>query len=250
MVPPRASEKRRKEGTREGKKGPQVAPLPPLLDNTSTEVNRARVMENASRLFTIGHSTLDLGAFLAALRKFEISLLVDVRSNPRSLRSPHFSQPEFELNLRDASIRYLFLGEELGGRPDDPKAYCPDGMVNYRERRKSFGFVAGIERVLMELERDALVLMCAEEDPINCHRFLMICPELLAVGVDPLHIRKGPVFETQREAEDRLLRAHHLGDVAGLSLFASDRAAALEDAYDAQAKKCAFRTDPYAVEYW
>jgi uncharacterized protein (DUF488 family) len=207
-------------------------------------------METTALVFTIGHSTSDLETFLAALRKFEINFLIDVRSNPRSLRSCHFSQPEFEQHLREASVRYLFLGEELGGRPDDPKAYRPDGLVNYRERRKSFGFCAGIERVLKALEQNTVVLMCAEEDPLNCHRFLMICPELVAAGLDPLHIRKGPILETQKAAEDRLLQAHHLGAVAGSSFFASDRADALEDAYEAQAMKCAFRVDPYAVEYW
>ena len=207
-------------------------------------------MHGASRLFTIGHSVLDFKTFLAALLKFEVKLLADVRSNPRSLRSPDFSQPEFEQYLREAGIRYLFLGEELGGRPNDPKAYRSDGLVNYQARRKSFAFRAGIERVLKELEQNALVLMCAEEDPLNCHRFLMICPELVAAGIEPLHIRKGAILETQTAAEDDLLQAHCFYDIAGSSLLASDRTATLEVAYEAQAQKYAFRTDPYAVEYW
>jgi len=201
-------------------------------------------------LYTIGHSNSDPDAFLDALRRCEVCLLADVRSRPRSFRFPHFSQPEFEQWLREAGIGYLFLGEELGGRPDDPKAYRPDGMVDYRERRKSFGFSAGIERVLCELEGQNLALLCAEEDPIECHRFLMICPELVARDVQPQHIRKGGWLESQREAEDRLLEAHHFHDVASHSLFAAGRAAALEDACIAQAEKCAFRADPQAVEYW
>jgi uncharacterized protein (DUF488 family) len=201
-------------------------------------------------VYTVGHSSLDLGAFVDRLRAVEVKLLADVRSRPRSLRFPHFSQPEFEQSLREAGVTYLFLGEELGGRPDDPKAYRADGLVNYRERRKSFGFQAGISRVLAELERGDLALLCAEEDPLECHRFLMICPELVALGVQPQHIRKGGRLETQREAEDRLLEIHHFGDVASGSLFATDRAAALEDAYIAQAEACAFRADPQAIEYW
>lgn len=201
-------------------------------------------------LYTLGHSSSDWSDFVNALRKWDVTLLVDIRSRPRSLRFPHFSQPEFELSLREAGVAYLFLGEELGGRPDDPKAYRADGLVNYRERRKSFGFQAGIERVLTELERVDLALMCAEEDPLECHRFLMICPELVALGVQPQHIRKGGRLESQREAEDRLLETHHFGDVASGSLFATDRAAALEDAYIAQAEACAFRADPQAIEYW
>lgn len=211
---------------------------------------RVKPMLTDHVLFTIGHSNLEPDTLLDVLRKFEVKLLVDVRSRPRSFRFPQFSQPEFEQWLREAGVSYLFLGEELGGRPDDPKAYGPNGIVDYRERRKSFGFRAGLERVLSELERQDLALLCAEEDPLDCHRFLMICPELVTSGVQPQHIRKSGRLETQREAEDRLLEAHHFHDVASHSLFAADRAAALEDACIAQAEKCAFRADPQAVEYW
>ena len=203
-------------------------------------------------LYTVGHSSSDWSDFVNALRKWDVTLLLDIRSRPRSLRFPHFSQPEFEQSLREASLAYLFLGEELGGRPEDPKAYRPDGVVDYRERRKSFGFQAGIERVLSELKHQDLALLCAEEDPLECHRFLMVCPELVTCAVQPQHIRKGGRLERQSEAEDRLLAAHHFGDVASDSLFAAsaDRAAALEEAYIAQAERCAFRADPQAVEYW
>src|SRR5574337_1324041 len=160
-------------------------------------------------LFTVGHSNLDGRVFCETLRKFGVTLLIDVRSRPQSHRFPQFNQLELEQSLREAGIRYLFLGEELGGRPDDPKAYREDGLANYRARRKSHSFQQGIERVLAELGQNALALMCAEEDPLACHRFLMICPELVALGMEPRHIRKDGVVETQREAEDRLLEAHH-----------------------------------------
>lgn len=207
-------------------------------------------MDRFQRLFTIGHSNAELGAFLAVLKELQVTLLMDVRSRPQSYRFPHFNQLEFEQSLREVGIRYLFLGEELGGRPEDPKAYREDGLVNYRARRKSRAFEAGLERVLSELEQNTLAVMCAEEDPLTCHRFLMICPELVAAGVEPQHIRKGGVLETQREAEDRLLEAHHFGDVSSGSLFSAERAAALEDAYDAQARECAFRADPQTIDYW
>jgi hypothetical protein len=92
--------------------------------------------------------------------------------------------------------------------------------------------------------------MCAEEDPLNCHRFLMISPELVILGVEPCHIRKGGIIETQREAEDRLLQNQQLAAVAGASLFSVDREAALERAYMAQSEKCAFRIDPRVLEPW
>ncbi len=202
------------------------------------------------QLYTIGHSNLDWETFLSALRQFEIALVGDVRSRPLSSRFPHFSQPEIEFGLREAGMRYIFLGEELGGRPEDRKVYRSDGLVDYRACRRTRGFQSGIERVQRELDASALALMCAEEDPLDCHRFLMICPELVILGLDPAHIRRGAALETQREAEDRLLGQQQLSTVLGPSLFPIDRAQVLEDAYLAQAEKCAFRLDPQTAEIW
>jgi uncharacterized protein (DUF488 family) len=188
--------------------------------------------------------------FLEVLESLGISLVIDVRSKPQSYRFPHFDQVELEKTLSTGGIRYLFLGEELGGRPEDPKAYRSDGLMDYRAWRKSRPFRDGIERVLKQFAESDLVLMCAEEDPLNCHRFLMICPELVIAGVEPCHIRKGGVIETQREAEDRLLQSQKLAAVAGASLFSDDREAALEHAYMAQSENCAFRIDPRVLEPW
>ena len=204
----------------------------------------------ANQIFTVGHSAAEFSAFLELLQRHEVKLLADVRSKPQSARFPHFDGIEMEARLRDAGIGYIFLGEELGGRPDDTKAYRGDGLVDYRGRRKSRAFQAGLDRVLQEMERVDLALMCAEEDPLSCHRFLMICPELVAAGVQPQHIRKGGVIETQQHAEDRLLEAQKLGAVTSDSLFSFDRKAALEDAYAAQSEKFAFRIDPQALEAW
>lgn len=202
------------------------------------------------RIFTIGHSAMQLSTLLEMLRQFDIGVLIDVRSKPQSFRHPHFDRIELERALPEAGLRYLFLGEELGGRPDDPSAYAGDGIVDYRARRKSFAFQAGLERVMLELMQDHLALMCAEEDPLLCHRFLMICPDLVALGLEPMHIRKGGIPETQNQAEDRLLEIHQLGAVAGPSLFAADRHVALESAYDAQARQCAFRVEPAEADRW
>lgn len=188
--------------------------------------------------------------FLEVVQRFGIKLVIDVRSKPQSYRFPHFDQVELEKTLDIAGTRYLFLGEELGGRAQDPKAYRSDGLMDYRAWRKSRPFRDGIQRVVEEFAKSDLVLMCAEEDPLKCHRFLMISPELVISGVEPCHIRKGGIIETQREAEDRLLQTQQLAAVAGASLFSLDREAALEHAYMAQSEECAFRIDPRVLEPW
>ncbi len=193
---------------------------------------------------------MEASALVKLLHHFEISLLVDVRSSPRSLRFPHFDREELTSTLKHSDIQYLFLGEELGGRPEDLKAYRSDGVVDYRARRNSSAFRAGVDRVIEELDQRHLALMCAEEDPLSCHRFLMISPELVSLGLDPQHVRKGGIIETQQSAEDRLLKTQKLAAVAGPSLFAVDRQSALESAYLEQSTKCAFRIDPGALDLW
>jgi len=201
-------------------------------------------------LFTIGHSILEMGAFAKLLKDCGVELVADVRSVPQSARLPHFSHPALEKLLAAENISYLFLGEELGGRPDDSDAYRPNGVVDYAARRRSYAFQRGVERLLKELEERSVAMMCAEEDPLQCHRFMMVCPELVKLGVDPQHIRKGGQMETQAAAEDRLLEANGLGSVATNTLFPQARSDALEDAYRLQAERFAFRVNPLAVESW
>jgi len=175
-------------------------------------------------------------------------MVCDVRSRPASFRFPQFSRDAFEVSLRDAGYKHEFLGESLGGRPDDPRVYQTNGIVDYFRRRKARDFVAGVDR-LVELSRtQRIVLMCAEEDPLQCHRFLMICPELLERGVTPIHIRRGGVLESQREAEDRLLALNDLTAFASGSLFVAERNSALEDALRRQAQEYAFRGSPEQME--
>jgi uncharacterized protein (DUF488 family) len=193
---------------------------------------------------------LEFEPFAKLLKDCGIELVADVRSLPQSARLPHFSQPAFEKLLSAEHISYLFLGEELGGRPDDVDAYRPTGVVDYAARRKSYAFQSGMERLLKQLERRSVAMMCAEEDPLECHRFLMICAELVKLGIHPLHIRKGGRIETQEEAENRLLAANGFAAVATNTLFPKVRTEALEDAYRLQAERFAFRVRPFALEPW
>jgi len=201
-------------------------------------------------LFTIGHSNHDLGDFLSVLINHGVQTLCDVRSRPGSFRFPQFNREPLEALLTSAGLRYEFFGEALGGRPADPRVYHADGRVDYAARRKSSEFAAGIDR-LLELSRVTnAVLLCAEEDPLQCHRFLMICPALLERGVIPAHIRRGGILESQREAEDRLLELHGRTAFATGSLFVSERDSAIEEALRLQAREFAFRASPESIEYF
>ena len=199
-------------------------------------------------VFTIGHSNLELEEFFSILSKHGVQTVCDVRSRPASFRFAQFNREGFEVNLRDAGFRYEFLGESLGGRPTDPRVYQANGLVDYFLRRKARDFVAEVDRVVELSRKQEIALMCAEEDPLHCHRFLMICPELLERRVTPVHIRRGGAVESQREAEDRLLALNDLTAFTSDSLFARERSSALEDALRRQAEEHAFRMNPEQME--
>jgi uncharacterized protein (DUF488 family) len=201
-------------------------------------------------LFTVGHSSLELDGFLKLLVTHDVRILCDVRSRPGSFRFPQFNREPLEACLASSGIRYEFFGDALGGRPSDPGVYRADGIVNYEERRKAKDFRAGIDRALELCSAANIAMMCAEEDPLQCHRFLMICPALLDRAVTPVHIRRGGELESQRAAEDRLLKLHDLAAFDSGSLFISERDVALQDALRRQAQEFAYRASPEAVEYF
>jgi uncharacterized protein (DUF488 family) len=201
-------------------------------------------------LFTIGHSNLEIADFLGVLTAHGVRTLCDVRSRPASFRFPQFNREPLEAGLSSAGIQYEFLGKTLGGRPADPRVYREDGLVDYAARRRAPEFAEGLERALALSRASVAALMCAEEDPLQCHRFLMICPALLERGASPVHIRRGGALESQSEAEDRLLVLHGFDDVTSTSLFTSGREDALKDALVLQSKDFAFRASPEAIEYY
>jgi uncharacterized protein (DUF488 family) len=202
------------------------------------------------RLFTIGHSNQGIADLLGVLIRHEIHVVCDVRSRPGSFRFPQFNREPLMAQLATAKIIYQFFGDQFGGRPLDSSYYRPDGLVDYAARRKAPDFQEATDRLLGFVQSKNVVLMCAEEDPLHCHRFLLLCPAVVQRGIVPLHLRRGAALETQRDAEDRLLQQHGFADVTSNSLFSQGRAAALEDALRLQSEQYGFRSSPEAIEYF
>lgn len=152
-------------------------------------MTRLATNEEPVTIFTVGHSRHAPERFLALLRSHSIRRLVDVRSQPQSKWASHFNRNAFELLLVDSCIDYVFLGRQLGGRPDDRAVYREDGTVDYARRASAPDFEAGIPQ-LVTLARDRqTTILCAEENPASCHRRLLVTPALLRLGVTVVHVR-------------------------------------------------------------
>ncbi len=157
-------------------------------------------------VYTIGHSNHPIDEFLALLRTHGVEAIADVRSHPYSRFNPQFSLKRLSASLEEAGVAYLFLGRELGARSDDPSVVV-DGKVDYARLAKTARFQEGLARVAEAAGRARVALMCAEKDPLDCHRAILVCPELAARGVAAQHIREHGRLESAAELEARLLAA-------------------------------------------
>ena len=199
-----------------------------------------------SRLYTVGHSNHDAETFLALLRSVGVDLVADVRSAPFSQQYPQFNQSVLRRLLDEGGIGYSFFGDELGGRPSDPGLYDEEGRVDYQQIRRTPAFSAGIDTLCRKLEESVVTLMCSEEDPLDCHRSLLISAALAERGIRPAHLRGDGRLESSDQLDERLLAETKTG--AGLlrglfaaELTAEDRRQLLEDAYRIQARRKGYR---------
>ena len=141
-------------------------------------------------LYTIGHSNHTWEAFLDLLRQHHVEVLVDVRSNPASRFARFANRRRLPQLLEQAGIRHLWMGESLGGKPADPALHDSDGAPDYEKIRMQPVFADGIEQLARRARTVSVAIMCAEEDPVKCHRTLLIAPALVDRGVSVAHIRK------------------------------------------------------------
>lgn len=156
-----------------------------------------------TRIFTVGHSTHALEDFVSLLKQHGVDAVADVRSVPYSRWQPQFNREDLTEALKSQGIAYVFLGKELGARSDDPQCY-ENGRVQYRALAETPLFQSGIKRVRGGSKSKRIALMCAEKDPLDCHRTILVSRELVASGVDVTHILEDGSLEPHDETLKRL----------------------------------------------
>jgi uncharacterized protein (DUF488 family) len=140
-------------------------------------------------LYTIGHGNRKAPDFFDLLKEYGIEYLVDVRSVPYSRFHPQFNRNALESFLAQHDIRYVFMGDELGGRPKDVTCYCKDGKIDYEMLKGKDFFKNGIDRLKTAYDKDInLAIMCSERNPCECHRSKLIGQVLAADHIIVLHI--------------------------------------------------------------
>jgi uncharacterized protein (DUF488 family) len=188
-------------------------------------------------LLTIGHSNHDWPRFLGLLTQHGVSAIADVRSHP-TCWLPHFESAALAAALRDAGIEYVFLGQELGARRLERECY-EDRRAVYERVACLPAFQRGLERIRAGLDRHRICLLCAEKEPLDCHRTVLVCRQIRGYGVHIEHILADGTLEDHAVTERRLLK---LTDVQP-TLFEPDLTEAdlLNRAYEIRGREIAYR---------
>lgn len=186
-------------------------------------------------IYSLGHSNHSIDRFLELVSAHQIRVITDVRSTPQSSWNPQFNREALTKDLAAVGVSYVFLGRELGARSTDPSCY-KDGQVQFDRLAQTDLFKSGLDRLESGLAKfDRIAMMCAEGDPLQCHRSILISRELAGRGVETFHILPDGRLESPAETEGRLIKETRMaqGDI----FETRDR---VELACEAQANKIAY----------
>lgn len=198
-------------------------------------------MNTQPTVYTIGHSDHPLPAFIELLRGAGITAVADVRSSPYSRFHPQFNREPLKAALDEQGIAYVFLGDALGARPDDPACYR-QGVAEYELIAGTEAFQAGLTRVLDGADDFTIALMCAEKEPLDCHRTILVARNLERRGARIRHILADGSIEEAEQTESRLLK---MTKKENADLFAGPQ---VEEAYALRARQICYREQNHAAE--
>jgi uncharacterized protein (DUF488 family) len=184
-------------------------------------------------VLTIGHSNHSYEEFLRLLRGAGITAVADVRSSPFSRHQPQFNKTELKQELKLDKIEYVFLGDELGGRPKDKTLFC-EGVADYEKMALTQKFQKGLDRISEGSKKFKIALMCSEHDPLDCHRCLLVGRALKSRGIHVTNVLFNGSQKSQDEIEDELVEMLKQN---GADLFPDDQ---ISSAYRDRSLKVAF----------
>ena len=164
-----------------------------------------------SVIYTIGHSTHELDVFIGLLNKHNITAIADIRSVPYSSYNSQFNRDFLSDTLKVHQIHYIFFGQELGARSENPNCYL-NGQVQYNRLAELESYKHAIERIISGATEYNIALMCSEKEPLDCHRTILVARSLVTNNCVVKHILADGSIEEHDDTLGRLLEMTKLAD--------------------------------------
>lgn len=175
-------------------------------------------------ILSIGYGKINIENFISLLKQYDIAFLIDIRSVPYSKGNQDFNQEVLKFHLDRVGIKYVFMGDSIGGRPKDLSCYHPDGKVNYEALEATKDYQTGLERLVTASKLESnVVMMCSEANPLECHRTKLIGRSLKKREIEVYHITHNGDLKTQITLDLELNKGLPTTDLWGDEIFMKSR---------------------------
>lgn len=169
----------------------------------------SEVMEMIDTVYTIGYSGFLINDFITTIQSNNISLIIDVRSQPYSQYFSDYNKESLQQKLESQGIHYRNYVTEFGARQDDRQYYSSNGYLDFELYDKSPSFLNGIEKLIKSMAKGyKFALMCAEKDPSKCHRTILVAKAFHDAGYKVIHLLPNNVKMTQEDVENQLVEKY------------------------------------------
>ena len=160
-------------------------------------------------IYTIGHSNYTMERLIDMLEYYNINCVVDIRGTPYSKYNIQFDKETIRYTLTNAGFVYIYMGKELAAKRIRKNSYNNEGYSNFEEVIKGEEFKRGVERLKNGCEKGyKIILLGAMQDPIRCHRSILVGRELVKNDFDVKHILDDYSIVTQDDIEEMLLNKY------------------------------------------
>lgn len=163
-------------------------------------------------IFTIGHSNYSIDRFLDMLKFHNINCIVDIRGTPYSKYNVQYNKETISQTLTRKGYVYIYMGKEFAAQRGDKSLYTEEGYADFEKVVYDKDFLNGINRLKVGCRKGyRIALMGAKQDPISCHRCILLGRALKEHGFNVEHILDDYTLASQEELEKRLLKKYYAG---------------------------------------
>ena len=160
-------------------------------------------------IYTLGHSNYTIEKLIDMLKKYNINCVVDIRGTPYSKYNVQFDKEIIKYTLTKAGFIYIYMAKEFAAKRINKESYNEEGYSDFELVVNEKDFLDGIERLKNGCNKGyRIALLGAMQEPIRCHRSILVGRALIKYGFNVKHILDDSSIASQDDIEDMLLNKY------------------------------------------